>query len=430
MGKPLPDGFVFGASTASYQIEGSPTADGKGPSIWDTFTHTPDTILGGDTGDVACDHYRRHREDVELMRGLGLDGYRFSIAWPRVQPTGRGPVNVGGLDFYDRLVDDLLAAGIAPMATLYHWDLPQGLQDDGGWLARDIAGWFADYTAIVAERLVDRVAHWAPVNEPNVVTMLGHALGEHAPGLSLMYDALPVAHHTNLAHGRAVQVLREAGARSIGCATNHAPMWPDSDRPEDVAAADLFDQLWNRLHADPMLLGRYPDDLVALLPVEEGDLETIAQPLDFYGVNYYNPMQVRAGTGDLPFDQCEIPGRATTEFGWPVVPEGLTELLVQLKERYPDLPPVHVTENGCSWSPIEDQFRIDYLDAHLDAVADAVAAGVDVRGYWTWSLLDNFEWAEGYSQRFGLVHVDFDTQTRTPRSSYDWFAQRIRESRA
>ncbi len=424
----LPDGFAFGTSTASYQIEGAVREDGRGPSIWDTFSHTQGTTLNGDTGDVACDHYHRYVEDVALMERLGTQSYRFSLAWPRIQPTGTGPANPAGLDFYDRLVDELLDHDIAPMATLYHWDLPQALEDEGGWLNRATVDKFADYTALVAERLADRVAHWCPINEPNVCTLLGYALGLHAPGKALLYDALPACHHVNLAHGRGVQVLREHGATSVGSANNHAPMWPDSDAQEDIDAAMGMDMLWNGLFAGPMLTGEYPDGFADLMPVRDGDLATIHQPLDFYGVNYYNPVKVAAAPdgSELPFEILDIIGHPTTDFGWPVVPEGLTELLKLLHLRYPDLPPVFITENGTSFSGLEDQFRIDYLEAHLKAVADAIAQGVDVRGYYCWSLLDNFEWAEGYSQRFGLVHVDFETLQRTPRRSFDWYAELIR----
>ena len=436
----LPSGFRFGTSTAAYQIEGAVDEDGRGTSVWDTFCAEPGRILDGSSGAVACDHYHRHAEDVALMRRLGVDGYRFSVGWPRIQPTGSGEANEKGLGFYDRLVDELLEAGIAPMATLFHWDLPQALEEAGGWLSRQTAHRFAEYAAIVGDRLGDRVEHWCPVNEPNVVTLLGYATGMHAPGRTLMLDALPVAHHLLLGHGLAVQALRAAGVRQVGTATNHAPIWPDSDSEEDGAAADLFDTLWNRLFADPVLLGRYPEGFAEAMPVPAGedlaeDLATISQPLDFYGLNYYTPMQVRAAAegSEMPFDQCEIPGYPTTDFGWPIVPEGLREVLGQLRGRYPDLPPVLVTENGCSYGTgpdehgvVDDQPRIDYLDAHLRAVAQAIEDGVDVRGYYCWSLLDNFEWAEGYTQRFGLVHVDYDTLGRTPKRSFDWYAAMIR----
>jgi beta-glucosidase len=434
----LPPGFRFGASTAAYQIEGAATADGKGPSIWDTFTHEEGRIRDGSTGDVACDHYHRLDEDLDLMARLGIGGYRFSISWPRVQPTGSGRPNEEGLDFYERLVDGLLLRDIQPMATLYHWDLPQALEDQGGWLNRDTTDRFAEYAALLGERLSDRVEHWVPVNEPNVVTMLGYGNGRHAPGKALMFEALPVAHHLLLAHGRAAIALRAAGASSIGCANNHAPMWPASEDEADVGASKLFDALWNGMFSEPMLFGRYPADLEPLVApvIKAGDMATIRQPLDFYGVNYYNPMRIAAADEDapMPFEMLEILGYPTTDFGWPVVPEALREWLITLRARYrAALPPIIITESGCSYDTApdadgvdDDQARIDYLDAHLRAVAVACRAGVDVRGYYTWSLMDNFEWAEGYSQRFGLVHVDYDTLERTPKRSFDWYAETIR----
>ena len=432
----LPAGFVFGTSTASYQIEGAWDEDGKGPSIWDTFTAMPGTIEDGSSGVVACDHYHRYAEDVALMKDLGLDAYRLSISWPRIQPDGRGAANEKGLDFYDRLVDELVAAGIEPMVTLYHWDLPQALQDVGGWEARETTELFAEYAALCAARLGDRVGKWVPINEPNVVTLVGHAVGMHAPGKQLGFGALPVAHHLNLAHGLAVQALRANGATSVGTATNHAPVQPASEETRDVDAADLFDSLWNRMYAGPMLLGSYPEGLADLLegPIAE-DLRTIAQPLDFYGLNYYNPMRIAAAKAgaEVPFEWREVTGYPTTDFGWPIVPEGLGEVIGQLRERYPDIPPIYVTENGASYGvgpdehgEVDDQARIDYLASHLGAVADAITDGADVRGYYCWSLMDNFEWAEGYTQRFGLVHIDYDTQVRTPKRSFGWYADLIR----
>ena len=441
----LPEGFVYGASTAAYQIEGAVDEDGRGPSIWDTFCEDPSRVLDGSSGAVACDHYHRYDEDVALMKQLGLGGYRFSIAWPRIQPTGSGRVTPAGLDFYDRLVDSLVAAGVRPMATLYHWDLPQALQDEGGWLNRETALRFGEYAAIVAERLADRVAWWVPVNEPNVVTLLGHAIGMHAPGLTLSFEALPAAHHLLLGHGLAASAVRAAGAGAVGCANNHTPVWAASDSPEDQAAAELYDTIWNRLYADPILLGRYPEGLDEAMPVLDGDLETISAPLDFYGVNYYNPTRI----GDpvsatesgapislegLPFAMLPIEGYSRTDFDWPVVPDGLREMLVALRTSYPSLPPVYVTESGCAYDDptvngrIEDTRRIEYLSGHLDAVAAAVAEGVDVSGYFTWSLLDNWEWAEGFTKRFGLVHVDYDSLVRTPRESFYWYRDRITAS--
>ncbi|MBB6628053.1 beta-glucosidase [Nocardioides sp. KIGAM211] len=433
----LPPGFRFGTSTASYQIEGAATEDGKGPSIWDTFTSQPGRIVDGSSGEVACDHFHRYPEDIALMKRLGAGGYRFSLSWPRIQPTGAGAPNEKGLEFYDRLLDGLLEAGVQPMVTLYHWDLPQALEDDGGWLNRATIDRFADFAAIVGERFADRVEHWIPVNEPNVVTMLGYSTGMHAPGRTLMFDALPVAHHLLLAHGRAAIALRAAGATSVGCANNHAPIWPASDDAADVGASKLFDALWNGMYVEPMLLGRYPADLAPLLEdvVRDGDLATIRQPLDFYGVNYYNPMKIAAAgeESEMPFEFRELVGYPTTDFGWPVVPDGLREWLITLRARFrAALPPLMITESGCSYAMgpdadgvVDDQPRIDYHEAHLRAIATAIQRGVDVRGYYAWSLLDNFEWAEGYTQRFGLVHVDYETQVRTPKRSFEWFAALI-----
>ncbi|MGK5682088.1 GH1 family beta-glucosidase [Actinoplanes sp. URMC 104] len=419
----FPQGFLFGCSTAAYQIEGAVHEDGRGPSIWDTFAHTPGRTLGGDTGDVACDHYHRFGEDVALLADLGVGAYRFSIAWPRVQPTGSGGPDAAGLGFYDRLVDALLERGIVPLPTLYHWDLPQALEDRGGWLDRDTAARLGDYAGHVAARLGDRVRRWITLNEPVVHMAQGYAYGTHAPGRSLLLDALPVAHHQLLGHGLAVQALRAAGAQEVMLTNNCTPVWADGDDPTPAAVYDAFH---NRLFNDPVLLGSYPDFLAAALDpvVHDGDLATIRTPIDALGVNYYNPTLVGAAAPDapLPFELRPIEGYPTTAFGWPVVPQGLTELLTGLRDTYGDaLPPVYITENGCSTTEgTDDRFRIDYLDAHLRAVHAAIAAGVDVRGYFVWSLLDNFEWAEGYSQRFGLVHVDFATLRRTPRDSYHW----------
>jgi beta-glucosidase len=435
----LPAEFRFGTSTASYQIEGAVSEDGRGPSVWDTFCAEPGRIVDGSSGAVACDHYHRWPEDVALMRSLGAPGYRFSIAWPRIQPSGSGAVNQAGLDFYDRLVDGLLEAGIEPMATLFHWDLPQALEDDGGWLNRATVDRFADYASIVGERLGDRVTDWVPVNEPNVVTLMGYGVAMHAPGKALMFDALPVGHHLLVAHGRAAIALRAAGATSIGCANNHAPIWPASDDPADVGAAKLFDLLWNAHYLEGMLLGRYSDDLMMLLEghVREGDFATMRQPLDFYGVNYYNPMRIAAAdeTAELPFEFREVLGYPMTDFGWPVVPDALREWLITFRARFrAAVPPIVITESGCSYGVgpdehgvVDDHQRVDYHALHLTAVAEAIERGVDVRGYYAWSLIDNFEWSEGYTQRFGLVHVDYETQRRTPKRSFNWYAALVAE---
>jgi beta-glucosidase len=442
---PFPAGFAWGTATASYQIEGAVAEDGRGVSVWDTFCRKPGAVRDGQTGDVADDHYHRWPEDVELMAGLGLDAYRFSIAWPRIQPDGSGPANSAGLDFYDRLTDALLAAGISPMPTLFHWDLPQPLEDAGGWLTRDTAHRFADYAGIVAERLADRIPLWITLNEPYVVMALGYALGIHAPGRTLMLDALPAAHGLLLGHGLAVGALRAAGARQVAITNNYSPVWPATDSDEDKAASAAYDVLQNRLFTDPVLLGAYPDlTAFGISPagpdfVRDGDLDIIAAPLDALGVNYYAPTRIAAAPdGSMPFQMEPIEGYPVTNFGWPVIPAGLTELLVMLRDRYPaQLPPVYITENGCSVADepdaagtVDDQPRIGYLDSHIRAVADAIIAGVDVRGYLVWSLLDNFEWAEGYHQRFGIVYVDYETQRRIPKASYHWYRDLIAAQRA
>ncbi|MEU3369430.1 GH1 family beta-glucosidase [Streptomyces sp. NPDC006660] len=441
----FPPGFLWGVSASAFQIEGAVDAEGRGPSVWDAFTKEAGRVKDGSHADVATDHYHRYREDVALMAGLGVGAYRFSVSWPRVQPTGTGSAHPKGLDFYDRLVDELCAANIAPVPTLFHWDTPLALEERGGWLQRDTAERFAAYAALVGERLADRVPRWITLNEPAEVTLLGYGLGEHAPGRRLVFDALPAAHHQLLAHGRAVEALRAAGAREIGIAASHSPVRTAGDTDEDRAAAALYDTLMNHLFADPVLTGAYPDDWAALMPgpVAE-DLKVISAPLDWYGINYYNPALVGAPRPDaaasvagialppdLPFGVYEIEGHERTDFGWPVVPDGLRELLVAFRSRYGDaLPPLYITENGCSYGDgpdparggrIVDARRIAYHDGHLRALRRAMAEGVDVRGYFIWSILDNFEWAEGYRQRFGLVHVDYETLARTPKDSYAWY---------
>jgi len=423
----LPAGFRWGVATAAYQIEGAVVHDGRGPSIWDTFSAQHGRIVDGSSGAIACDHYHRYREDIALMRELGVGAYRFSIAWPRIQPTGQGPANPAGVDFSDRLVDALLDAGIDPVATLYHWDLPQARQDDGGWLNRDTAYRFADYAALTAAALNDRVKLWVTLNEPFVHMTLGHAMGLHAPGEMLLFEAMPVAHHQLLAHGLAVAALRGHTASPIAITNNYSPVWPVT--PADSTAAGLYDDLHNRLFTDPVLGLGYPDGTVTGELIHDGDLDSIAAPIDALGVNYYNPTAIRApeNGSPLPFEIAQITGYPTTDFEWPVVPDGLRELLVLLRSRYGDrLPPVYITENGAAYAPIDDQARIAYLDGHIDAVARAIEAGVRVDGYFVWSLLDNFEWAEGYTKRFGLVHVDFETLRRTPRASYHWYRDRVK----
>ncbi|MEU9860630.1 GH1 family beta-glucosidase [Streptomyces sp. NPDC047971] len=451
----FPADFLWGVSASAFQIEGSLTADGRGPSSWDAFTAEPGRVKDGSHAEVATDHYRRYPEDVALMARLGVGAYRFSVSWSRVLPDGHGPVNDKGLDFYDRLVDELCASGIAPVPTLFHWDTPLALEKRGGWLDRNTPQRFADYASVVAERLADRVPMWITINEPAEVTLLGYGLGEHAPGRSLVFDALPAAHHQLLGHGLAVQALRASGARRIGIAASHSPVWAAGDGDDDRAAAELYDTLTNRLFADPVLTGAYPDEGLASLlpgPVAE-DLKTISAPLDWYGINYYNPMLVGAPRpatdadtsfggieipADLPFAVRQIEGRELTDFGWPVVPEGLRELLATMRERYGDrLPPLYITENGCSYGDgpdpetgrIDDARRIAYHDGHVRALHQAMTEGADVRGYFIWSILDNFEWAEGYRQRFGLVHVDYETLARTPKASYAWYRDLIKSGR-
>ena len=440
----FPNDFAWGVATAAYQIEGAVAEDGRTDSVWDTFCRQPGVIRDGHTGDVADDHYHRWPEDVALMADLGISAYRFSIGWPRIQPGGTGKANQAGLDFYDRLTDALLAAGITPMPTLFHWDLPQPLEDAGGWLSRDTAARFADYASMTAERLADRIDTWITLNEPFVVMAFGYALGMHAPGKALMLGALPTTHHQLLGHGLAAAALRASGAKRVLITNNYSPVWPASDSTADRNAAAALDALQNRLFTDPLLLGSYPDlsafglSTDGLGLVHDGDLAVISAPLDGLGVNYYMPTRVSAlPDSPLPFQMEPIAGYPMSAFGWPVVPAGLTELLVQLRERYRDrLPPLYITENGCSVADepaadgsVDDQFRIDYLDGHIRAIADAIAAGVDVRGYLTWTMMDNFEWAEGYHQRFGLVHVDFPTQRRTPKSSFAWYRDMIAAQR-
>jgi len=427
----FPDGFLWGAATAAYQVEGAWDEDGKGPSIWDTFCHTPGKIANGDAGDVACDHYHRVAEDVALMRELGLRAYRFSVSWPRVLPEGTGRVNRAGLDFYSRLVDALLEAGIAPALTLYHWDLPQALQDHGGWGSRETAEAFAAYADVVSEALADRVALWITHNEPAVVAFDGHVFGEHAPGLTDPVLGSRVAHHLLLSHGLAVPALRANGARAVGIAINVWPVVPASDSPEDVAAADRRWQQEAAWYLDPLFRSAYPEELLGIYgrhglapPVEEGDLDAIAAPIDFLGLNYYSRNVVRFDPGDelLQASDVDQPGERT-EMDWLVAPDGLHELLVRVQREYAP-PAVYVTENGAAFADtvssdglVHDDRRVTYLREHFLAAARAIDDGVPLRGYFVWSLLDNLEWAEGYSKRFGIVRVDFDTLERTIKDS-------------
>ncbi len=443
----FPDGFLWGAATSAYQIEGAVREDGRSPSIWDTLCRVPGAIRDGDSGDVADDHYHRYRDDVALMASLGLTAYRFSVAWPRVLPAGRGPVNEAGLDFYRRLVDELLAAGIEPHLTLYHWDLPQVLQDAGGWPSRDAAGWFADYAAVVFEALHDRVRFWTTLNEPWCSSLLGYADGIHAPGVRDPRQATRAIHHLLLGHGLALQALRAIDpSRALGIVLNLQPIrvgQPDVT-PALLDAVRRLDGLRNRVWSEPLLEGRYPVDVAADLeafgglPLRDGDLPLIGQPLDFLGINYYaDDFLVAAPGATVPHSPGVLdaagrdPGPDATDMGWPVTPDGLRDLLVTLAARYPALPPIHITENGVACDDpvvngsIDDARRIAYLEGHLRAIHAAIQAGVDVRAYFQWSLLDNFEWSHGYRMRFGLVHVDYTTQARTPRRSAAWYREVI-----
>lgn len=452
----FPEGFVWGAATAAYQIEGAVTADGRGRSIWDTFSHTPGKILGGDTGDIAVDHYHRFEQDVALMAELGIGAYRFSIAWPRIQPYGKGPANQPGLDFYRRLTDTLLAAGIEPFATLYHWDLPQELEDAGGWPMRETAYRFADYAALVHGALGDRVARWVTINEPWCAAYLGYGSGEHAPGRRDLTTAVAAAHHLLLAHGLALPALRGPDS-AVGPALNLYPVAAASEAQEDLDAARRIDGLQNRFFLDAVLRGAYPEDVWADLEpyglsgvAQEGDLGVIGAPIDHLGINYYNRFLVSgaAGPGSAaatspfagvsPWPGAEHvafhrAGAPMTAMGWEIDPSGLCETLTRVAREYPPVP-LYVTENGAAFDDtvsaggVHDPDRLAYVDGHLRACHDALLAGVPLRGYFAWSLMDNFEWSWGYGKRFGLVHVDYATQARTPKSSARWFGEAARRN--
>jgi beta-glucosidase len=429
----FPRDFRWGVATSAYQIEGAVAEVGRTPSVWDTYCATSGQIADGSTGETACDHYHRWPEDLDLVSGLGVGGYRFSVSWPRIQPDPSGRANPAGLDFYDRLVDALAERGVTPALTLFHWDLPQWLQDAGGWQERDTASRFADYAAQVADRLGDRVGVWTPINEMFEHCMLGHVTGEHAPGLTLPLEVcFSVVHHLLLAHGLAVRALRAAVTTQIMPVSSFAPARPWSQADTDLAA--LYDGLQNRLFTDPLLLGRYPEEFEPLASpwLRDGDLEVIAGPVDLLGVNYYSINAVRASDGPVPLEVVPPPGYPVTAFGWAITPGGLTETLRDLRDRYGSaLPPMMISENGCAFDDVltggrcDDPDRIAYLDAHIQAVREALAEGIDVRGFFVWSLLDNFEWAEGFTKRFGLVHVDYPTQTRTPKASYHWYKSLI-----
>jgi beta-glucosidase len=450
---PFPPGFIWGAATAAYQIEGAARTDGRGPSVWDTFSRTPGKVRGGDTGDIACDSYHRYGEDVAIMASLGLSAYRFSISWPRVQPGGRGPVNQKGLDYYRALLDELDERGIAPTATLYHWDLPQELQDEGGWAVRSTAQRFAEYAAIVAQALGDRVTRWITLNEPQVVASHGYLTGEHAPGLQDPAAAAAATHHLLLAHGLAAQALRDlTPAAAVGITLDMHPVQVLGElRLDSLEQARLVTEAeLNGLFLEPLLHGSYPAQArPALLPpaslIAEGDMETINQPLDFLGVNYYAPVYLRVGNpADLRQNEeparCGVAGvveyrpswLGRTPMGWLVDPDALYDLLLRLSKDAPGLP-LYITENGCAaedyvnpQGEVNDSERVAYLQLHLAAAARAIRDGAALEGYFVWSLLDNFEWAWGYQKRFGIVFVDFGTQRRIPKSSAKFYADVVR----
>jgi beta-glucosidase len=438
----FPPGFVWGAATAAYQIEGAARDEGRGPSIWDTFSRTPGAVHRGHSGDVACDHYYRYADDVALMSQLNLATYRFSVSWPRIQPDGTGPANPRGLDFYDRLTDELLKHEIDPMVTLYHWDLPQALEDRGGWTSRDVAGYFADYAEIVHSRLGDRVGTWTTLNEPWCAAFLGYASGAHAPGRTEPAAAFDAAHHLLLGHGLAVSALRSAGAPTVSITLNLAPVVAVDDGARGARCAYRIDGLLNRLFLDPILAGGYPADLAErVTAARPGDDTVIKTGIDLLGVNYYNPCFVfadPAAAANPAFPGSEgvgfaPPPGAVTGMDWPIEPWGLSDLLLRLHRDYPGTP-LMVTENGAAFADrvvdgrVDDQDRLEYLRGHFAAAHDAISRGVDLRGYLVWSLLDNFEWAYGYDKRFGIVHVDFATQRRTPKASALWYAQVIAEN--
>lgn len=439
----FPDDFLWGAATSAYQIEGSPLADSAGPSIWHRFSHTPGLTDKGDTGDTACDHYRRYQSDVALIAEMGLNAYRFSISWSRVLPEGMGQVNNRGIDFYSRLVDALLERGISPNATLYHWDLPAALDNRGGWLNRDIAGWFAEYASIMFDALGDRVPMWATINEPWVVSDGGYLHGKLAPGHRNLFEAPIVSHNLLRAHGMAVEAFRASRAATdsrVGIVVNLEPQYAASDSPEDVAATARADAYMNRQYLDPLFFGRYPDEMgeifgEAWFDWPADDMKLIAQPGDFVGINYYKRNVTRHDVEYEPVRTSGVyqPENVHTEIGWEVYPSALTRILLWVQARYGNIP-LYITENGAAFNDppvaidgvVDDPLRVEYLRGHLQAAKEAMRQGVALRGYFVWSLLDNFEWSHGYSKRFGIVHVNYETQQRTIKSSGKFYANAAR----
>jgi beta-glucosidase len=436
----FPDRFLWGAATSAYQIEGYPLADGAGPSIWERFSHTPGRVVNNHTGDIATDHYHRYAADVNLMAELGLTAYRFSIAWPRILPQGTGRVNAAGIAFYDKLIDTLLAKNIAPMVTLYHWDLPEALDARGGWLNRNIADWFAEFAHVAFRAFDDRVPKWVTLNEPWVVMDGGYVSNVLAPGNGTFRDAPIVTHNLLRAHGSAVQAYRADGKHEIGLVVNLEPKYPASSSADDIAATARADAYMNRQYLDPVFLGKYPAELLelygdAMPKIPASDWPLIQTQFDFLGINYYSRSVVRDAPGDLPLNVARVrqTGNVHTEMDWEVFPAALTRVLIWIKDRYGNRP-MYVTENGAAFDDpahtidgrIDDPLRVSYFREHLRAAHDAIAQGVDLRGYFAWSLLDNFEWSYGYGKRFGIVHVDFDTLERTPKASARFYAEVIR----
>lgn len=441
----FPTGFIWGSATAAYQVEGAAKEDGRGESIWDRFSHTPGKVKNGDTGDVADDHYHRYEQDLDLMKDLGLQAYRFSVAWPRIFPTGSGPVNQKGLDFYKRLAEATLKRNIRPMATLYHWDLPQALEDKGGWVSRDTAQRFAEYADTVFRALGDQITTWITHNEPWVVAYVGYGWGSHAPGLRDFKKAVQVTHNVLLSHGLAVQALRATNAKNsqVGITLNLSPMYGIKDTPEDKAAAQRYDGFQNRWFLDPVLKGAYPADMLPYYEKKYGpldyikpeDLKIINAPTDFLGINYYNPTRVSANPYNSFFELDTRSGSGPlTAMGWEISPNSLYDLLVRLKQDYGNMP-LYITENGAAFSDlvegndqVNDAPRLQFLQVHFEAAQRAIEAGVNLKGYFVWSLMDNFEWAEGYSKRFGIVYVDYATQRRIPKRSALWYRDVIRQN--
>jgi beta-glucosidase len=429
--------FTWGVATSSYQIEGGAKEGGRGPSIWDTFSRVPGAIVNGDNGDIACDHYNRYSEDLDLIKWLGVNAYRFSIAWPRIFPNGTGNPNQAGIDFYDRLIDGALERGITPWPTLYHWDLPQALQDKGGWNNRECAQWFAEYAHLMAEKFGDRVKNWTTLNEPFCSAWLGYLFGVMAPGIKDLQTAINASHHLLFGHGLATQAIRSVNSDlRVGIVLNLTPATPLHDSAADLAAAKLADGFDNRWYADPIFKGSYPKDIVEgfgkEVPIHSGDMQAISSPLDFLGINFYTRQTITSDESakPLPYKPILVDGVERTAMGWEVHPQSLTDIIMRVHHEYAP-PEIYITENGSAWEDsmvngkIDDKSRVSYLERHLDAMLAAKSQGAPVLGYFAWSLMDNFEWAFGYSKRFGIVYVDYETQVRTVKASGHYYKERI-----